>query len=185
MRIVRAADCRRMPWKNGGGETIEIAVEPAGAGLEDFAWRLSSATVASDGPFSAFAGIDRTLALLSGAGLQLDVGGGAYRLQPGDDPLAFPGDVPTAASLLDGPISDLNMMTRRGSWRHAMHAIRLDGVLALPRQATTTLVFCADGQVQVEDAVVAAQDLAILASDPEPVRLAGLATLYVVTIDKA
>ncbi|WP_431460998.1 HutD family protein, partial [Klebsiella pneumoniae] len=33
MRILRAADYRSMPWKNGGGVTTEIAVSPAGAGL--------------------------------------------------------------------------------------------------------------------------------------------------------
>ena len=26
--ILRAKDYRRMPWKNGGGETVEIAVFP-------------------------------------------------------------------------------------------------------------------------------------------------------------
>ena len=41
MRILRAPDYRRMPWKNGGGETTEIAVFPAGAGLDDFDWRVS------------------------------------------------------------------------------------------------------------------------------------------------
>ena len=54
-----------MPWKNGGGETLELAIAPAGAGLEDFAWRISSARVGAAGPFSACAGVDRSLALLS------------------------------------------------------------------------------------------------------------------------
>ena len=56
-----------MPWKNGGGTTIEIAVSPHGAGLDDFDWRVSMAHVASHGPFSLFPNIDRTLAVLSGA----------------------------------------------------------------------------------------------------------------------
>ena len=30
-----------MPWKNGGGETTEIAVSPPGAGLDDFDWRVA------------------------------------------------------------------------------------------------------------------------------------------------
>ena len=71
MKLLRARNHRRMPWKNGGGVTTEIAVFPANAGLEDFEWRLSMATVASDGPFSLFAGIDRTLAVLEGEGLVL------------------------------------------------------------------------------------------------------------------
>jgi environmental stress-induced protein Ves len=53
MRILRAENYRRMQWKNGGGETAEIAVSPDSAGLDDFDWRISMATgQASGGPFS-------------------------------------------------------------------------------------------------------------------------------------
>ena len=45
MRLLRAATHRRMPWKNGAGVTTEIAVFPESAGLDDFEWRLSMATV--------------------------------------------------------------------------------------------------------------------------------------------
>ena len=70
MRLLPAAGHRRMPWKNGGGETVEIAISPADAGLDGFDWRLSMATVATDGPFSVFPGIDRSLAVIRGAGIQ-------------------------------------------------------------------------------------------------------------------
>ncbi|MDP1908248.1 MAG: HutD family protein, partial [Hyphomicrobium sp.] len=43
MRILRAKDYRRMPWKNGGGETTEIAISPEGAALDSFDWRVSMA----------------------------------------------------------------------------------------------------------------------------------------------
>ena len=62
--ILTASSYRRMPWKNGGGETVEIAVSPEGAALSEFDWRISMATVATDGPFSIFPGIDRTLSIL-------------------------------------------------------------------------------------------------------------------------
>jgi len=47
MRILRSPDHKRMPWKNGGGETVEVAVFPPEAGLGDFAWRVSMASVAA------------------------------------------------------------------------------------------------------------------------------------------
>ena len=75
MRLLRASDHRRMPWKNGGGMTVEIAVSPEGAGIEDFDWRVSMAFVEQDGPFSIFPGIDRTLAVLSGDGIVLHIAG--------------------------------------------------------------------------------------------------------------
>jgi environmental stress-induced protein Ves len=66
VKVVCASECRTTAWKNGGGSTTEIAVAPMGASLDDFDWRVSMARVASDGPFSEFAGIDRTLDILKG-----------------------------------------------------------------------------------------------------------------------
>jgi len=118
MRVIRASDCRAMPWKNGGGTTTEIAVHPEGAGFDRFDWRISMARVAQDGPFSAFAGIDRVLTVLDGAGIRLRLGADApVTLTPASPPHAFAGDVPCDAALIDGPITDLNVMARRGRWQ--------------------------------------------------------------------
>ncbi|QRE77109.1 HutD/Ves family protein [Methylobacterium aquaticum] len=125
MRLLKAEDHRRMPWKNGGGETVEIVVHPPETGLGGFDWRVSMATVAADGPFSPFPGIDRTLALLDGEGMDLAVEGhGSHRLTPGSPPLAFPGDAPAAARLVAGAITDLNVMTRRIACRQRVTRLR-------------------------------------------------------------
>lgn len=124
MHILRAADFRTMPWKNGGGETTEIVVSPPGASMDDFDWRVSMARVASDGPFSIFPGIDRSLTLLEGAGISLHIAGmGAHHLTSASEPLAFPGDVATHGILSDGPILDLNVMTRRGVCRASVERV--------------------------------------------------------------
>lgn len=125
MKIVRASECRTTAWKNGGGATTEIAVTPPGASLDDFDWRVSMARVASDGPFSEFAGIDRTLAVLEGNGLSLTVGDATpVVVDRNSEPIHFPGDTPTSARLLAGEIIDLNVMTRRGRFEHRLHRIR-------------------------------------------------------------
>jgi environmental stress-induced protein Ves len=121
MRIIRASDCKTTPWKNGGGSTTEIAVGPAGARLENFDWRVSVARGASDGPFSDFPGIDRTLAVVKGDGLVLTIGASApVTLSSGADAVSFPGDTPTSARLTAGEITDLNVMTRRGRFHHRL-----------------------------------------------------------------
>lgn len=114
-------DLRTLPsqrWKNGAGTTREIAVEPHGAGADDFDWRLSLAEVDRDAPFSAFAGVDRCIVLLSGAAMALrDHGGGAaHELRP-LQPWSFAGERAIEARLTAGPCSDFNVMTRRGRWR--------------------------------------------------------------------
>jgi environmental stress-induced protein Ves len=125
VRIIRASDGKTTPWKNGGGATTEIAISPAGASLKAFDWRVSMARVASDGPFSDFPGIDRTLAVVKGNGLVLTIGEeAAVTLSSGANAVSFSGDRPTSARLTAGEITDLNVMTRRGRFRHRL--LRID-----------------------------------------------------------
>ncbi|TGQ53656.1 HutD family protein [Mesorhizobium sp. M1C.F.Ca.ET.193.01.1.1] len=150
MRILRAAGYRVMPWKNGGGTTTEIAVSPDGAGLDDFDWRISMARVETSGPFSSFAGIDRTLSVLEGEGIVLDIAGRpASRLTAASAPLSFPGDVPTGATLIGGPITDLNVMTRRGRMTHSVERLWLSGEMRIEQSAGTTLILPVGGGVKV------------------------------------
>lgn len=106
-------DLPATPWKNGGGSTREIACWPPGAGLDDFAWRVSLARIAADGPFSRFAGVDRIITLLEGDGVRLRGPGVDHRLDRPLAPFAFSGDTAIACTLLGGPSSDFNVMTRR------------------------------------------------------------------------
>jgi uncharacterized protein len=150
VRIIRASDCKTTLWKNGGGSTTEIAVGPAGASLEAFDWRISMARVAADGPFSDFAGIDRTLAVVKGSGLVLSIGDDApLTLSSETDPVSFPGDTPTSARLTAGAIADLNVMTRRGRFRHRLLRIATstscdfggdDIAMVLSLDGTTTVI---------------------------------------------
>lgn len=184
MRIVRAADCRVMPWKNGGGTTTEIAVYPEGAGLGDFLWRVSMARVGSDGPFSAFPDVDRTLTILSGEGIRLAVDGrDAVELTPGSQPFAFAGDVPVQATLIGGAVTDLNVMTRRSVLSHRVRRV----VEAMDCEAEgTVLVVCHSGSCGIdakdERQSLAAGDTAI--AEGEVLRLAPAegAAVYLVEV---
>ena len=152
MQIIRAADCRVMSWKNGGGTTTEVAISPEGATLDDFDWRVSMAQVASDGPFSAFPGIDRTLAVLSGAGVVLArTDGTSVALTQASEPHSFAGETAITSRLIDGPILDLNVMTRRGRWRHAMRRISGHGALRLATKRSL-MVLVADDTCSVGSA---------------------------------
>ncbi len=151
MKILRSADHKRMPWKNGGGETVEIAISPQGAGLADFDWRVSMATVASDGPFSIFPGIDRTLSIVEGNGMRLLIEGrDPVVLTRESDPLAFAADIAVSATLPDGAITDLNVMTRRSTLRHAVARIEIDGEKREEFTRGSFMLFCASGTVTVD-----------------------------------
>jgi uncharacterized protein len=115
--ILTPTDYRRMPWKNGGGVTTEIAMHPLGAGFDSFAWRVSVADIEQGGAFSVFEGVDRTLVLLTGAGMRLTGDGEPLELRATFEPVSFSGDRNLACSLVDGPVRDFNLMVRRGSAR--------------------------------------------------------------------
>lgn len=149
-RILTPADYRRMPWKNGGGETIEIAVAPEGAGLDDFAWRLSMAKVERDGPFSVFPGVDRTLCILEGEGVRLAVDGRApVELTRGSAPYSFAGDIAAGAALVAGPILDFNIMTRRERLTHRVVSLDGPAEIRIGQAAVAVLVYCHSGGVLV------------------------------------
>jgi len=111
--LLRARDRIAVPWKNGGGVTREVAISPAGAGFEDFDWRVSIAEVREPGPFSRFENIDRTLVILDGH-LALEIAGRKMDLDPASAPFAFAGEEACFGRPIDGAVTDLNVMTRRG-----------------------------------------------------------------------
>ncbi|HEY0918971.1 HutD family protein [Devosia sp.] len=160
MRLLPAHTHRAMPWKNGGGETLEIAVHPQGAPVDGCTWRVSMAKVPVSGAFSTFPLIHRTLAVLAGRMLLRVEGQPETLLTPASPPCCFPGDVPAAAEVL-APVIDLNVMVRRGA---AVTRVRRLG--PCPRVAATaeTLVVLGDEATLAGGRVLAARDVVWLAA---------------------
>ena len=145
--ILPASGYRAMAWKNGQGVTREIAREPASG--DSFLWRLSIAEVAADGAFSLFPGVDRTITLIQGAGMELDFAEApAKRIDRPFMPFDFSGDWHCRCRLIDGPIRDFNLMVDRSTMRAETRVLRLAGT---PVEANVTegrlLVYCGEGRL--------------------------------------
>ena len=126
VRHLRFADYRVTPWKNGAGVTREIAAAAAAVGTDTSPdWRISMATITEDAPFSVFPGIARTLGVVDGAGIELNVAGRTRLLRVGAAPEEFAGDVPASARPLDGPVLDLNLMVDPSRTMGRMRAVGL------------------------------------------------------------
>jgi environmental stress-induced protein Ves len=134
------------PWKNGGGSTTEIAVFPPDAGFEDFDWRVSLATIAADGPFSMFPGVERTLALVEGHGMTLEIDGEPNLVSRAEPVAAFDGESQVAAKLNRGPSTDFNAMTRMERCYHRFGRRSLDGPSSFVARADVTVLFLAEGE---------------------------------------
>jgi len=187
MRIIRAADCKVMPWKNGGGTTTEIAVSPEGASLGDFDWRISMAHVGQDGPFSSFPGIDRTLSVLTGNGIRLAFGDGETVALDGEtEPFFFAADRAVDGLLVDGPIDDLNVMSRRGGWSHHVERLLGDGPREITAERRVLVLVAHQGNWQVNGTTLSTGDSAVLEAPTDTILSAdGSGELFVVTLAPA
>jgi uncharacterized protein len=124
-------DLTPTPWKNGGGSTREIVCRPQGAGMDGFDWRVSIATIARSGPFSAFVGVNRVILLLEGDGVLLQSAGGMrHQLDQALQPFAFSGEEAPDCTLLGGPSLDFNVMTRRSALRAEVTVLRAPTAIA-------------------------------------------------------
>ena len=108
LRHIKASECVRQRWKNGGGTTTELAREDDG---DRWLWRASVANVETSGPFSDFTGYRRIIALLDGNGMALSFNGApAVVIDRPYEPFAFDGGLRTDCRLLGGPVRDFNLI---------------------------------------------------------------------------
>ncbi|MFT5757770.1 MAG: environmental stress-induced protein Ves [Alteromonadaceae bacterium] len=115
--IIHSSQFKTLPWKNGKGETIELAIND-NANLDNFTWRISMASVVEDGQFSDFSGYMRNLVLIEGQGLNLQHDHNAIdKLNNLLDLATFDGGCSTVGNLHDGGIIDFNIITAKDKYQ--------------------------------------------------------------------
>jgi environmental stress-induced protein Ves len=187
--LLRADQHRRMPWRNGGGITYEVASRPVGSGLDDFDWRISFAEITEDGPFSAFGEVERTIVIVEGTSMRLTVDGEVHDLQR-YEPLRFDGGSASSGQLTAGPVTDLNLMTRRGRAAAELELVQAEPGGSVNLDATAQLVLVAlAGQIVVagehgDGATLQRRD-AILWPKGRAVTVAGTGMLAVIRLRDA
>lgn len=132
MQIIRFADIKPQPWRNGGGVTRELASHP-GASPEEGAWdwRVSIADVTKAGEYSAFPGMERLLTVVEGELLLLSVDGAEHPLEK-YRPFRFPGGAESFSALPTGDIRNLNVITREGTFKAYTSIVELSKKRAHP-----------------------------------------------------
>jgi environmental stress-induced protein Ves len=126
IEIQRAVDRTPQPWKNGLGVQYEITCN--GSLPDDWTWRLSTADITQDVPFSVFPGVNREFCVADGNGVVLNINGVDHRCVPGSI-TKFRGDDVVFATLIDGPMRALNLMVRDGgAEKHIDHSFSSSAV---------------------------------------------------------
>ncbi|MGO4586163.1 HutD family protein [Arthrobacter sp. 2RAF6] len=133
MEIIRFAELKPEPWRNGGGVTRELASHPKAASAQDGAWdwRVSIADVGSAGDFSTFPGMERVITVIDGELLLLTVDGEEHPLEK-YRPFRFSGEAASASALPTGDIRDLNVIARAGEFKGYTSIIELSKKRAHP-----------------------------------------------------
>ncbi|CAI3793156.1 HutD family protein [Rheinheimera sp. MM224] len=146
LQLISPNQWQTQAWKNGGGITHQLARFDDNAGMR---WRVSIAEVASDGPFSRFEQTDRIIMLLQGYGFCLH--GAAEQAVVLDKtlvPFAFTGETEIDCTLIDGPVRDFNLMTRRADVKASLQVLSATDPSSLTL-ANESLLYLASGQLQV------------------------------------
>ena len=149
LEIIPTQNFKQIPWKNGQGTTIELAINEEGT-VNDFDWRLSIATVKNDGPFSDFSGYTRNLVLIAGNGLSLEHS--PTRVDRLDELLqfsTFDGGYETKAALINGPITDFNLMTRSNRFDARLETYRKPSQIKLEK-ALISFVYSLDEDLSTQ-----------------------------------
>lgn len=148
MIIRRSSEHIAMPWANGRGTSYEIASDRHEDG--EWTWRLAMAPVNEDGPFSRIECVNRSLAVVDGAGMLLSVDRKKLQCSP-MQVVRFRGDAVTEATLIDGPIMDINLMVRRKKADGEMSIATDPGVLS---GASIVVALAGGAQVKRTDSIL-------------------------------
>ena len=129
-----------MPWRNGKGVQYEIVAD--GPLPDGWTWRVSTADISQDVPFSVYGGVKRDFCVAEGDGVVLTIDGVAHRCAT-HSVTSFAGDADVSAALIGGPVRALNLMRVVGGPVGTWRILRADESAAVDHVA----VALADGAV--------------------------------------
>ena len=179
--VLRQDQLRRMPWRNGGGVTAEVARSPEGPGESPFDWRVSFAEVAQSGGFSLFPGVERTIVLLAGPPMLLRLPHHEHVLRM-HEPFRFDGAAEVHCTV-EAPTRDLNVMVRRDRRRAEVDVVPAHDLAGPPTDAVTLVAVleAAEGLVLPDGRRLDVGDVA-MSTDGTAVDVRGSGVVAVVRI---
>lgn len=145
IRILKQQDYQKSLWKNGQGQTQQIAIFPESADFQKdpFLWRLSSATISNHSNFSTYKNYDRLLTVINNPGVILnDTHLSPLTVQ------AFSGEVAVYCHLINGPVDDLGLIYSRDHVCASMKVKTLsasDSIQEINLSEAIHFLFCVNG----------------------------------------
>ncbi|WP_420325360.1 HutD family protein [Mameliella sp.] len=144
-RFIGPEDWTDMAWRNGGGTTSEICAEMRDGTL---LWRLSTAIVDRDGPYSVFPGLTRISTVIEGQGTRIAKAGTDdwHEIAP-LVPTRIDGNRPIDGRLVNGPVRYLNLFFDPARLGGQVSVIRLNG--SVRSENAPSAIFCVAGRCAI------------------------------------
>ncbi|EPJ48931.1 MAG: hypothetical protein OFPII_04070 [Osedax symbiont Rs1] len=153
-RLYKEQHYKLSKWKNGRGDTLELASDSELAKNGAFDWRLSIATLSGDSQYSCFNGIDRSQILLQGERVVLSIGNAETANQiklNRYDKAVFSGAEQVSCQLLGCTIAKMfNLMTAAHSYSHLLSIHQLSAQMPIVTACDTLLIFSVSDALQVQ-----------------------------------
>ncbi|MFA5775660.1 MAG: HutD family protein, partial [Ilumatobacteraceae bacterium] len=153
------------PWRNGLGVQYEVTAD--GPLPDGWTWRLSTADLNQDVPFSIYEGVTREFCVAIGGGVFLTIDGVEHRCGP-HSITTFDGGLTVQASIIDGPTKDINLMVKHGSPQMHMSIHNagesLQGVEALVALSGGATLIVDDTTIMLDelDAILSARESTVV-----------------------
>lgn len=155
-KIIKKETYIKSLWKNGQGQTSQIAIFPSSANFldGDFLWRISSATMSHDNQFSIFKNCDRLLTVLSGAGIILN-----DKVVRPLDIIQFSGDDSQVCHLVKDEVVDVGIIFNRQKCSATMKVNTFTTTIDFVNECsfdgfTDHYFYCVTGLVDFENQII-------------------------------
>ena len=134
---------------------VQYEITCDGSLPDDWTWRLSTADITQNVPFSVFPGVNREFCVADGNGVVLTINGVDHRCEPGSI-TKFRGDDEVFATLIDGPMRALNLMVRDGAEEMHLSSSSTGQILVAVAVLNTGKLLLDSGEINLDvlDAVL-------------------------------
>ncbi len=141
--LLQPSQYRVVPWKNGLGVTTEILshadeAQPDRSALP-WSWRVSIASVPEPAAFSHFAGVERHILCVQGAGMRLSINGQWNHVPTHGRALTFAGEAQCVGEPLGADVHDFNLMVVRSRWLGDLNSLASGQHVAVEPRATLVI----------------------------------------------
>lgn len=166
IQIIQLRNISSTRWKNGGGETREI-YKLLNKNMELF-FRISVANIESDGPFSVYPNINRTLCLLQGNGIDLTFNHAqSFILKHALEFISFPGTDTIDCKLINGPVQDFNIMIdpMYGDFDVKAYDLNTRDKKMNLSLSQKTFLFIAEGKIRLNQDIISEKSMIIFENE--------------------